>query len=99
MAPQIKKLSLDESKKTVLIAALTETADEMDKYMRRIYDETVEQVKASSDRIMLSVAQTGAVIFSLQHYRRAHGESREAEIMAAQLTMTRKEFQAMMDQA
>ena len=87
---QTKKLSLDDKKKSVLVSALSEAAEAMDKNMRKIYDDTAEQVRHASDRVHLTHAQTEIV----KHALRNDLAKPEARAMLDQLVMTRAEFAA-----
>ena len=87
---QTKKLSLDDKKKSVLISALSETAEAMDKDMRKIYDDTAEQVRHASDRVLLTYAQAEIVKHALRHDL----SKPDARAMLDQLVLTRAEYTA-----
>lgn len=91
---QVKKLSLDDGKKAVLVTALEEAADLMDKYTRRIYDETAKAIRGCGDRIMLVSSEIDIVKFALQHYESAHDLDANVEELLLQLIMTRKDYYA-----
>ena len=90
----IRKLSLDDARKAVLLTALTETEQAEPPYARDIYKWTKDQLGTAFDRIMLSAAQVGIVKVSLERYQRAHGECQEADLMLKQLDMNRKDWNA-----
>ena len=91
---QVKKLSLDSAKKSILLSALSGATGAMDEDMRRIYDSTAAQVEASIDRVLLTVAQVSIIKSALQHHQAKHGASPDAQAMSDQLTLTRAEFAA-----
>lgn len=93
-----KKLSLTEAKKPVLIACLAHTADKLDRDSRRIYDSTVDAVRAADDRVYLTEAQVEITRFAIRNTiaGRVLPETglALASDMLAQLTMTRRAYAA-----
>jgi hypothetical protein len=84
-----KKLSLNKAKKEVLITALSIQASRLDQFMRRIYDDTIAQIKVADDRILLTVSQVNICKVSLEPIRAINPEA--ADILN-QLLLTRKEY-------
>lgn len=87
---RIKKLSLDEAKKAILIEALERAAAGLDPDLRGIYEETIAQARAARDRITLTDAQAGIVRHALDAAPRTRGSID----MLAQLRLSRREYAA-----
>ncbi len=83
-----KKLSLDGTKKTVLIDALAAAAEAVDGDMSVIYRETARQAREAADRILLTDAQVSIARSALS----LHGHGPEAADMIDQLRLTRKQY-------
>lgn len=90
---QTKKLSLDTEKTEILKKALSD-ATPSDKFMSVIYQQTLQQITPSADRIMLLPAQIGVVDYALRRYCRVHGDDVRAIDMLRQLTLSRRAYAA-----
>ncbi len=87
-----KKLTLDPEKKQVLNTALQTMAARLDPEMRRIYEDTMKQVRLSGDRIYLTEAQVSICKASLATRTETDHTARD---ILRQLTMTRKDYTTM----
>jgi len=92
---QMKKLDLDAARKPVLSQALEEAMLVQPKDMHGIYEATLRDLSKPGDRIHLTEAQSEITKCALELYGRAHGGDAACQDMLRQLTMTRKQYQAL----
>ena len=88
------KLGLDGGRKEALERALWRSVRTLDPYMGRIYLTMLDEIKGSSDKILLGVAEQNCARCALKAIIREEGPSPEAKDLLARLTMTRKQYAA-----
>lgn len=88
------KLGLDGGRKEALERALWRSVRTLDPYMGRIYLMMLDEVKSSSDKVLLRAAEQNCARCALEAMIREEGPSPEAEDLLARLTMTRKQYAA-----